>query len=84
MLVCCVMASLDLLQGLLYTGKGSMTLSPLHTERTLLSPPAMAGLFTTLLGLLDAKNGKLAGFGTCGGCGSGVCRMLTLHSLQCC
>eukprot|EP00045_Choanoeca_perplexa_P012108 m.130781 g.130781 ORF g.130781 m.130781 type:complete len:893 (+) comp15889_c0_seq1:159-2837(+) len=43
-------------QGLLYTGKGSMTLSPLHTERTLLSPPAMAGLFTTLLGLLDAKN----------------------------
>eukprot|EP00730_Choanoeca_flexa_P015053 TRINITY_DN6813_c0_g1_i1.p1 TRINITY_DN6813_c0_g1~~TRINITY_DN6813_c0_g1_i1.p1 ORF type:complete len:889 (+),score=302.50 TRINITY_DN6813_c0_g1_i1:154-2820(+) len=43
-------------QGLLYTGKGSMTLSPIHTERTLSSPPAMAGLFTFLLGLLDAKN----------------------------
>ena len=34
-----------------------MTLSPIHTERTLMSPPAVAGLLVTLLGLLDVKNG---------------------------
>lgn len=43
-------------QGLLYTGKGSITVSPVHTERTLVSPPAVAGLLTFLLGLLDTKN----------------------------
>ena len=35
-----------------------MTLSPMHTDRTLMSPPAVAGLLTTMLGLLDAKNGE--------------------------
>ncbi|EGD76493.1 Psmd2 protein [Salpingoeca rosetta] len=42
-------------QGLLYTGKGSITLSPFHTERSLLSPAAAAGLLTMLLSLVDVK-----------------------------
>lgn len=43
-------------QGLLHTGKGSITMSPLHTERTLVSPVALAGLLPTLLAVLDSQN----------------------------
>eukprot|EP00043_Microstomoeca_roanoka_P020805 m.254068 g.254068 ORF g.254068 m.254068 type:complete len:897 (+) comp17677_c0_seq1:221-2911(+) len=43
-------------QGLLYTGKGSITMSPFHTERSLLSPPAAAGLITMMLSLVDVKD----------------------------
>eukprot|EP00049_Salpingoeca_infusionum_P009476 m.159972 g.159972 ORF g.159972 m.159972 type:complete len:894 (-) comp14344_c0_seq1:1687-4368(-) len=43
-------------QGLLYVGKGSMTISPFHSERTLMSGPAAAGLLSCVLGFLDVKN----------------------------
>eukprot|EP01147_Barroeca_monosierra_P010764 gene10764-2851_t len=42
-------------QGLLYTGKGSISISPFHTERTLMSPAATAGLLTTMLSMLHVK-----------------------------
>uniref|UniRef100_A0A5S6R0W0 26S proteasome non-ATPase regulatory subunit 2 n=1 Tax=Trichuris muris TaxID=70415 RepID=A0A5S6R0W0_TRIMR len=41
-------------QGLTHLGKGTMTLSPFHSERQLLNPSAMAGLFTTCFCFLDA------------------------------
>jgi len=44
-----------LAQGLCHLGKGTMTLSPHHSNRQLLSPVALAGLLTTCLALLDAK-----------------------------
>ncbi|CDW53788.1 26S proteasome non ATPase regulatory subunit [Trichuris trichiura] len=40
-------------QGLTHLGKGTMTLSPFHSERQLLNPSAMAGLFTTCFCFLD-------------------------------
>jgi 26S proteasome regulatory subunit N1 len=36
-------------QGLVHMGKGTMTLNPLHTDRQLLDPVAMAGNVTTIL-----------------------------------
>lgn len=48
-------------QGLLYSGKGSVTLSPFHTDRTLMSPPAVAGLLPVLVGMLDADNSAYGG-----------------------
>lgn len=46
-------------QGLLYSGKGSVTLSPFHTDRTLLSPPAIAGILPVLVSMLDVENSEL-------------------------
>lgn len=46
-----------LAQGFLHTGKGSITMSPFHTDRTLMSPVAVAGLLSTMIGFLDVKNG---------------------------
>lgn len=43
-------------QGLIHLGKGTMTLSPFHSEKSLLSPVALAGLLATLIGFLDVKN----------------------------
>eukprot|EP01118_Nematostelium_gracile_P000182 TRINITY_DN1017_c0_g1_i1.p1 TRINITY_DN1017_c0_g1~~TRINITY_DN1017_c0_g1_i1.p1 ORF type:complete len:876 (+),score=310.73 TRINITY_DN1017_c0_g1_i1:43-2670(+) len=43
-------------QGLVYMGKGTMTLAPYHSDRTLLSPTAIAGLLVTLHSCLDIKN----------------------------
>ncbi|XP_014218958.1 26S proteasome non-ATPase regulatory subunit 2 [Copidosoma floridanum] len=43
-------------QGLIHLGKGTMTLSPYHSDRQLLSPVALAGLLATLVGFLDVKN----------------------------
>ncbi|XP_044759668.1 26S proteasome non-ATPase regulatory subunit 2-like [Coccinella septempunctata] len=40
-------------QGLLHLGKGTMTLSPLHTDRQLVDPVAMAGLLIPLVALVD-------------------------------
>ncbi|XP_019059427.1 PREDICTED: 26S proteasome non-ATPase regulatory subunit 2 homolog A-like [Tarenaya hassleriana] len=43
-------------QGLVYMGKGLLTLSPFHSERFLLSPTALAGIVTFLHACLDIKS----------------------------
>lgn len=43
-------------QGLTHLGKGTLTLSPYHSDRQLMSPVAVAGLMATLIGFLDVKN----------------------------
>lgn len=47
-------------QGLLHMGKGTMSLSPFHTDRQVLSRVAAAGLLTVLVSLIDAKQFILA------------------------
>ncbi|XP_060516372.1 26S proteasome non-ATPase regulatory subunit 2 [Cylas formicarius] len=47
-------------QGLTHLGKGTLTLSPYHSDRQLMSPVAVAGLLGTLVGFLDVKNIILA------------------------
>ena len=47
-------------QGLVHMGKGTMSLSPFHTERQVLSRVAAAGLLTVLVSLIDAKQFVLA------------------------
>ncbi|XP_065875691.1 26S proteasome non-ATPase regulatory subunit 2 homolog A-like [Euphorbia lathyris] len=42
-------------QGLLYLGKGLLTLNPYHSDRFLLSPTALAGLVIMLHACLDMK-----------------------------
>lgn len=42
-------------QGLLHMGKGTMTLSPFHTDRQVLSRVAAAGLLAVLVAMIDAK-----------------------------
>ncbi|PNS18782.1 hypothetical protein CAC42_5321 [Sphaceloma murrayae] len=43
-------------QGLLHMGKGTLSLSPFHTDRSVLSKVAAAGLLTTMMALTDAKS----------------------------
>jgi len=43
-------------QGLLHMGKGTLTINPYHTDRTILSPVAISGLFTVLIACTDVKN----------------------------
>lgn len=43
-------------QGLCHLGKGTMTLSPFHSDRQLMNPVAVAGLMATLVAFLDVKN----------------------------
>ncbi|XP_055593587.1 26S proteasome non-ATPase regulatory subunit 2 [Uranotaenia lowii] len=43
-------------QGLTHLGKGTLTLSPYHSDRQLMSPVAVAGLMATLVSFLDVKN----------------------------
>ncbi|KAG9813387.1 26S proteasome regulatory complex, non-ATPase subcomplex, Rpn1 subunit, partial [Aureobasidium melanogenum] len=43
-------------QGLLHMGKGTLSLSPFHTDRSVLSRVSAAGLLTTLVSLIDAKS----------------------------
>ena len=43
-------------QGLLHAGKGTLSLSPFHTDRSVLSRVAAAGLLTTMVSLIDAKS----------------------------
>ncbi|RPA75452.1 putative 26S proteasome regulatory subunit mts4 [Ascobolus immersus RN42] len=42
-------------QGLLHLGKGTLTLNPFHTDRSVMSRVATAGLLTVLVSLIDAK-----------------------------
>lgn len=42
-------------QGLVHMGKGTMTVNPFHTDRQVLSRVATAGILTTLVTLIDAK-----------------------------
>jgi len=44
-----------LAQGLTHLGKGTMTLSPYHSNRQLMSPVAVAGLLATCMAMLDSK-----------------------------
>jgi 26S proteasome regulatory subunit N1 len=57
-------------QGLTHLGKGTLTLCPYHSDRQLLSPVALAGLLSTLVGFLDVKNSK-------------YCCMLLTGALRC-
>ena len=54
------LGSLNLLfpfaQGILHTGKGSITMSPYHTDRSLMSTVAVSGLLGTLVSALDVSN----------------------------
>jgi 26S proteasome regulatory subunit N1 len=43
-------------QGLLHMGKGTLTINPYHSDRTILSPVAISGLFTVLIACTDIKN----------------------------
>ncbi|PAV63079.1 hypothetical protein WR25_19852 [Diploscapter pachys] len=43
-------------QGMTHLGKGTMTLSPFHSDRQLLCPSALAALFTICFTFLDANN----------------------------
>ncbi|KAF2451535.1 26S proteasome non-ATPase-like protein regulatory subunit 2 [Karstenula rhodostoma CBS 690.94] len=42
-------------QGLLHAGKGTLSMSPFHTDRSVLSRVAAAGLLTVLVSMIDAK-----------------------------
>ncbi|OTF80314.1 hypothetical protein BLA29_004312 [Euroglyphus maynei] len=44
-----------LAQGLTHLGKGTLTLSPFHSDRQLLLPTALAGLLVVLMSLIDPK-----------------------------
>lgn len=43
-------------QGMTHMGKGTMTLSPFHSDRQLMCPAAVAGLLATCFSFLDVKN----------------------------
>uniref|UniRef100_A0A6M2DYB3 26S proteasome non-ATPase regulatory subunit 2 n=1 Tax=Xenopsylla cheopis TaxID=163159 RepID=A0A6M2DYB3_XENCH len=43
-------------QGLTHLGKGTLTLSPFHSDKQLMSPVALSGLLACLVGFLDVKN----------------------------
>ncbi|KAL7274551.1 proteasome regulatory particle base subunit [Rhizina undulata] len=43
-------------QGLLHMGKGTLSINPFHTDRTVLSRVATAGLLTVLISCIDAKS----------------------------
>ena len=45
-------------QGLLYMGKGTMTLQPFHSDGLLMSPVAVAGLITLLHSACDMPNSE--------------------------
>lgn len=49
-------------QGLTHMGKGTMTLSPFHTDRQIMNPIAISGLLVTLFCFLDTKNSKINNF----------------------
>lgn len=42
-------------QGLLHMGKGTLSISPYHTDRQILSRVSAAGLLTVLVAMIDAK-----------------------------
>lgn len=45
-------------QGLTHLGKGTLSLSPFHTDRQIMNPVAVAGLLITLTAFLDTKNSE--------------------------
>jgi 26S proteasome regulatory subunit N1 len=45
-------------QGLLYMGKGVLTLNPIHSDGLLLSKISICGLFTTIFSMLTSKNSR--------------------------
>lgn len=45
-------------QGLVHMGKGTLSINPFHTDRSVLSRVATAGLVTVLISLVDAKSCK--------------------------
>lgn len=51
-----VLFVIRLAQGLTHMGKGLIGLNPIHADRNLLSPVALAGLLSTLLLFLDVKS----------------------------
>jgi len=46
-------------QGLVHLGKGTMSLQPYHSARSLLSPVALAGILASLVTFLDSKTSVL-------------------------
>ncbi|VDM46040.1 unnamed protein product [Toxocara canis] len=48
-----------LAQGMTHMGKGTMSLNPFHSDRQLMSPVAVAGLFAVCFAFLDANNSVL-------------------------
>jgi len=44
-----------LAQGLIHTGKGSISMTPFHTERSLMSPVAVSGLLSFLVSAMDMQ-----------------------------
>ncbi|ORY54156.1 armadillo-type protein [Leucosporidium creatinivorum] len=42
-------------QGLVHMGKGTIGINPFHTDRSLMSPVAVAGLLATIISFTDAK-----------------------------
>ena len=42
-------------QGLVHLGKGTLTHNPFHSDRTLMSPVAVAGILSVLVAILDVK-----------------------------
>ena len=44
-------------QGLVHLGKGTLTLNPFHSDRSLMSPVAVAGILSVLVAMLDVKVG---------------------------
>ena len=47
-------------QGLTHLGKGTLTLSPFHSDRQLIVPTALGGLLIVLMSLLDVKSTVLS------------------------
>nr|CAD7453137.1 unnamed protein product [Timema tahoe] len=45
-----------LAQGLVHMGKGTLSLSPFHSDHQIMSPVALAGLLIVLVACLDVKN----------------------------
>jgi 26S proteasome regulatory subunit N1 len=45
-------------QGLLHAGKGTLTLNPFHSNKSLLSPVAISGLLATVTAFTSAKDCK--------------------------
>ena len=43
-------------QGLVFMGKGTLSLSPFHSDRFLLSNVSLAGILTVMHASLDLKN----------------------------
>ena len=49
-----------LAQGLTHLGKGTLTIHPFHSDRSLMTPVAVAGLLTVMIAMLDSANSILS------------------------